>query len=40
MEDSREILPSRHNRTNAHVNSQGLVAHTGPAQVQAGWLPD
>lgn len=34
MEDTKETVPSRHDRTHIYVNSQRLATCTGPAQIQ------
>lgn len=35
--DTKETVSSRHSRTDTHVNSETVEAHTEPAQVQARW---
>lgn len=39
MEESREMLPSRHSGTNAHVNSQGLVVAQGLYRFKLDGIP-
>ena len=35
MDDIKKTLSSRHNRTNAHMNSQRLWQYTSPVEVEA-----
>lgn len=39
MGDFKEMVFSRHNRANAHVNSETVVADTWPIQGQTRWTP-
>lgn len=35
IDDFKDTVSSGHNRTNAHLNSEAVAAHTEPTQVQA-----
>ena len=37
MDDNKETVPSRHQRTGDHINSETVAAGTRPAQIQARW---
>ena len=37
MDESKETPSFRYDRTDAHMNSDAVAAHTRPAQVQARW---
>lgn len=39
MEDTKETVPSRHNRTETHMNSEAVAGCTGPVQAQPKWGP-
>jgi hypothetical protein len=36
--DAKETVSSGYNRSETHINSKTMAAHTGPAQVQARWV--
>ena len=39
MEDTEEMVPSRHNRTETRMNSEAVAGCTGPGQGQVMWGP-